>query len=98
MNMRFVALNLLMCVVAGAVLAFFTPTRWVAASLWIFAVLFITNAAAIYDNGLSGGFDNLDGESPPPYVKGIGAVIFWLKSLAISMGAVLAGLFVQFDP
>ena len=96
MDLRAATINLAVCTVVGGLVAAFTPAKWLAASLWVFAALFINGSLAFFEDALPGGFDNPDGSNTPPFVKGVGAARFWLQSLAVTAAALALGFYIQF--
>ena len=96
MDFRAAAIHVAVCVAVGALLAAFTPAKWLAASLWVSAALYINGSLARVEDARPGGFDNPDGSSTPSFAKGIGATKFALLSLAITLGLAALGFYVQF--
>lgn len=90
MSRNAAAVHIAVCVVVGGLVAAFTPAKWLAASLWVSAAMFISGSLAMVEDARPGGFDNPDGSNTPGFAKGIGAPKFALQSLAIT--AVLAAL------
>ena len=89
-------INLIFCFVLGGVLSYFTAIKWLAASLFVFATLFINGSIAFYEDARPGGFDNPDGTATPDFAKGVGAVRYWLFSFGVTALATIAGFIVQF--
>lgn len=83
------------CVIIGGVAAYFLPVKWLAASLWTSAALFINGSLAWYEDARPGGFDNPDGTDTPDFVSGLGAVKFWGGSVAIAVALAVAGVLIQ---
>jgi hypothetical protein len=96
MNFRAAALHVAVCLVIGAALAAFTPAKWLAASLWVSAALFINGSFARVEDALPGGFDNPDGSATPPFARGLGATKYAVLSFVISAGLAALGFYVQF--
>jgi hypothetical protein len=96
MDFRAAILNVAVCTIVGALTAAFTSAKWLAASLWVFAALFLNGSLALFEDAQPGGFDNPNEESTPSVAKGAGAARFWAQSLAVSVGAAALGLYVQF--
>ena len=96
MNIRMAVLHLAICVVIGAVLAALTPAKWLAASLWVSAAMFINGSLAAVEDALPGGFDNPSGADTPSFAKGFGATKFALQSLVITAALAGLGFLVQF--
>ena len=90
MNIRAIVLHVAACVVVGGVLAALTPVKWLAASLWVSAAMFINGSLAAVEDTRPGGFDNPSGTDTPSFAKGFGGTRFALQSLVITV--VLAGL------
>lgn len=87
--------NLGLCLLGGGLLAYFTEVKWLAASFFIFAALFINGSIAEYEDARPRGFDNPDGLDTPQWVQGIGALRYWLTSLGVTAFAIFLGAFVQ---
>jgi hypothetical protein len=96
MQLKPFLIGLAVCGSIGAVLAVFTPVKWLAAILWISGAMFINGSLAVYEDARPGGFENPDGSSTPKFAQGIGALKFWLQALVISGIAISAGFYVQF--
>jgi hypothetical protein len=96
MDARASVINVVICITLGGLIAALTPAKWIAASLWVFAALFINGSIAFWEDARPGGFENPDGTHTPAFAKGVGAVKFWAVSLLISLGAIAMGLYVQF--
>jgi hypothetical protein len=58
------------CLLIGGVVAYFTPAKWLAASFWVSAGLYISGSLAFYEDAVPGGFDNPDGNETPDLAKG----------------------------
>ena len=89
-------INITVCLVIGGVLSYFTGIKWLTASLFVFASLFINGSIATYEDARPGGFDNPDGTNTPDFAKGAGAVRYWLVSFGVTALAILAGMVAQF--
>ena len=87
--------HVLIVVLIGGGIAYFTDAKWLAASLWVSAAMFINGSIANVEDGIPGGFDNPDGSDTPDYAKGRGAIKYALKSLGIALALVFAGFVVQ---
>lgn len=61
MAMRSAFIHIAVAEAVGALVAAFTPARWVAALLWVSAAMLINGAVATFEDARSGGFDNPDG-------------------------------------
>ncbi len=96
MNIRATAVHVAVCVVVGGVVAAFTPAKWLAAALWVSAVMFINGSFARVEDALPGGFDDPDGSETPSFAKGVGAAKYAFQSLAITAGLAALGLYIQF--
>ena len=95
MSFRHALINLIVCIAVGGLLSAFTQAKWLAAGLWVFSALAINGSIAQYEDARSGGFENPDGSLTPEFAKGLGAVRFWLSSIAVCLGAFALGLYVQ---
>ena len=82
--------------VIGGLLAGFTPAKWLAASLWVSAAMFINGSLAMVEDARLGGFDNPDGSETPEFAKGLGATKFALRSLGITLALAGLGFYLQF--
>jgi len=96
MDTRAAAIHIAICLVVGGLIAAFTPAKWLAASLWTSASLFINGSLAYAEDARAGGFDNPDGSTPPPYTGGRKASLFAARSLVITVGLAALGFFAQF--
>ena len=96
MDLRATAIHVAACAAIGGVIALFTPAKWLAASLWVSAALFINGFIATVEDAQPGGFDNPDGSQTPSYAKGWGATKFALRSLAITVALAGLGLWIQY--
>jgi len=95
MNWKGFIAHVLICLVVGALIAYFSHAKWLAAALWVSAALFINGSLAYYEDALPGGFDNPHGSHTSPITHGLGALRYWVVSLGVSAGLAVAGLFVQ---
>ena len=96
MNLRATAVHIAICAVIGGLLAAFTPAKWLAASLWVSAAMFINGSLATIEDARPGGFDNPDGTNTPEFAKGVGATKYALRSLAITLALAGLGFYIQF--
>ena len=85
MNRRFAFIHVLICVLAGALVAALTDVHWLAASFWCSAALFITGSIAYIEDSIPGGFDNPEGTE-----ESLG-YWFLLKSIGIALVLALLG-------
>ncbi len=95
MNRSVFAIHVLICLVIGGLIAYFTSAKWLAAAFWVSASLYINGSIAYVEDGQPGGFDNPDGKDTPEYAKGLGASIFALKSLAVTLALASVGVLIQ---
>jgi hypothetical protein len=58
--------------------------------------MFINGSLGFYEDAQPGGFDNPNGSVTPPFARGVGAAMYWLRSLAIALALAGLGLYVQF--
>jgi hypothetical protein len=96
MDLRAAAIHVVVCAAVGGAIAAFTPAKWLAASLWVSAAMYINGSLAYAEDAVPGGFDNPDGSTPPTYAKGRGATKFALQSLLVTLGLAGLGFWVQF--
>lgn len=96
MNVRAAGLHIAVCFAVGGLVAAFTPAKWLAASLWVSAALYINGSLATVEDARPGGFDNPDGSATPSFAKGAGATKYALQSLAVTLGLAALGFYVQF--
>jgi len=89
------ALHIVIALLVGGAIAYFTDAKWLAASLWVSAAMFINGSIATVEDARPGGFNNPDGTDTPDFAKGRGATKFALSSLAIFVGLVVAGIVAQ---
>lgn len=78
MNLRTACIHVAVCAIVGGLVAAFTPAKWLAASLWISAAMYINGSLAYVEDALPGGFDNPDGSATPSFAKGVGATKYAL--------------------
>ena len=95
MDKKALLIHISTCMLSGGVISFFTSAKWLAASFWVSAALFINGSLAVYEDAIPGGFENPDGKNTPEFVKGIGAFKFWVREIAISAGLATVGLIIQ---
>ena len=81
--------------IVGGAISYFTDAKWLAASLWVSAAMFINGSLANVEDTRPGGFNNPDGTDTPDIAKGWGATKYALSSLVIFVGLVVAGFVVQ---
>jgi hypothetical protein len=97
MDKRAASIHVVVCIVIGGLIAAFTPARWLAASLWVSAAMYINGSFAFFEDALHGGLDNPEGgPSTPPITKGWRATWFALQSLVVTVGLAALGFYVQF--
>ncbi len=72
MNIRAAAAHIAVCVVIGGVVAALTPAKWLAASLWVSAAMFINGSLAAVEDARPGGFDNRTAQTRRRSPKGLG--------------------------
>ncbi len=89
------AVHIAISLLVGGAIAYFTDARWLAASFWVSAAMFINGSLATVEDAGSGGFNNPDGTDTPDFAKGSGATKYALSSLAIFVSLVVAGFVVQ---
>lgn len=89
------AVHVAVAMLIGGVIAYFTDAKWLAASFWTSAAMFINGSLANVEDALPGGFDNPDGTDTPDFANGRGASIYALSSLAITLALVAAGFVAQ---
>ena len=95
MDKKALLVHIIICLVIGGIIAYFTSTKWIAAAFWISAALNINGSLAIYEDELPGGFNNPDGKNTSEITKGIGAFKFWFKEIAFALGLAAIGLLIQ---
>jgi hypothetical protein len=96
MDRKAAVIHIAICVVVGGLVAAFTPAKWFAASLWVSAAMFINGSLATVEDARPGGFNNPDGSETPEFSKGIGATIYALRSLGITLALAGLGFYIQF--
>ena len=79
----------------GGIIAYFTDAKWLAASFWVSAAMYLNGSLAVHEDVLPGGFDNPDGENTPAFTKGVGAARFWVSSLAVTIALAAVGFAIQ---
>jgi len=89
------AAHIVVALLVGGATAYFTDAKWLAASFWVSAAMFINGSIASVEDARPGGFNNPDGTDTPDFAKGWGATKYALSSLAIFAGLVAAGFIVQ---
>ncbi len=87
--------HIVICLLVGGLISYFTSAKWLAAAYWVSAAMFINGSLAYVEDGVPGGFDNPDGDNTPDYAKGSGATIHALKSLTITIVLAAIGLIIQ---
>ena len=83
------------CIVIGGVIAYFTSAKWLAASFWVSAAMFINGSIAYVEDSQPGGFNNPDGTDTQDFAKGSGATKFAIKSFAITICLAAIGFLFQ---
>lgn len=96
MDVRAAVIHIAVVAAIGALVSAFTPAKWLAASLWVSAAMFINGSLATVEDARPGGFDNPDGSDTPSFAKGVGSTKFALQSLAITLALAGLGFAVQF--
>jgi hypothetical protein len=96
MDIRAAVVHIAVAAAIGALVSVFTPAKWLAASLWVSAAMFINGSLAVVEDARPGGFDNPDGSDTPSFAKGVGGTKFALQSLAITLALAGLGFAVQF--
>ena len=96
MNRNAAAVHIAICIVVGGLVAAFSPAKWLAASLWVSAAMFINGSLVMVEDARPGGFDNPNGTQTPEFGKGIGATKFALQSLAITVALAALWFYFQF--
>ena len=87
--------HIAVAIVVGGVIAYFTDAKWLAASFWVSAAMYINGSLAVYEDALPGGFDNPNGDDTPAFTRGFGAARFWLSALAVALALATAGYAIQ---
>ncbi len=80
----------------GGAISYFSDAKWLAASFWVSAAMFINGSLANIEDARPGGFDNPDGTNTPDYAQGRGATKYALTSFAIFIALLAAGFVVQY--
>ena len=96
MNLRATGVHVAVCLAVGGLVAALTPAKWLAASFWVSAALYINGSLATVEDARPGGFDNPDGSATPSSAKGVGATKYALQSLAVTLGLAALGFYIQF--
>lgn len=96
MDPRAAAIHIAVAAAIGALIAAFTPAKWLAASLWVSAAMFINGSVAVVEDARPGGFDNPHGSEALPVAKGASGTRFALQSVAITVALAALGFVVQF--
>ena len=96
MKNRSAALHVAVSLALGGIISGVSPAKWVAATFWASALLFLLGSLAVFEDSLPGGFDNPDSSEGAPIVNGVGAFYFWTKSLAVCALLVTVGIGLQF--
>ena len=96
MNARAAVIHVAVAVAIGALVAALTPARWLAASLWVSAAMFINGSLAVVEDAQPGGFDNPHGSEALPVAKGASGTRVALQSVAIAVALAGLGFVVQF--
>lgn len=91
MNLVVFGIGVLLCLVLGILLSYFTQLDWLPASLLVFAALHLHAALLMYVDSHGG-----DGERGEPALNaGLGAVWFWGQTLLITFAAAGLGAYLQ---
>ena len=93
MNFRAAAIHIAVAAAIGALIATFSSAKWLAASLWTSAAMFINGALATVEDAQPGGFSNPDGLASS---EGLGTGKFALQAFAITLALAGLGFLVQF--
>jgi hypothetical protein len=96
MNWKYFAIHVAVCIAIGAVIAYFSSARWLAAAFWVSASLNINGSIAVYEDAQPGGFDNPDGSERPAEIMGESSLRHWARSITIALALAAAGLAIQF--
>jgi len=89
------AVHIAIALIVGGAISYFTDAKWLAASLWTSAAMFINGSLATVEDARPGGFNNPDGTDTPEIAKGWGATKYALSSFAIFVSLLAAGFMVQ---
>tara|TARA_R110000782_G_scaffold58236_7_gene121861 strand:- start:264 stop:578 length:315 start_codon:yes stop_codon:yes gene_type:complete len=92
---KVLAVHVVIALLVGGAIAFFTDAKWFAASFWVSAAMFINGSLANVEDARPGGFNNPDGADTPDFAKGWGATKYAISSLAIFVVLVAAGFVIQ---
>lgn len=91
------AAHVAIALVVGAAIAYFSDAKWLAASFWVSAAMFINGSIATVEDARPGGFYNPDGTDTPDFARGWGATRYALTSVAIFVALLVAGFVVQWQ-
>lgn len=91
MNLRATAIHFAICATVGGLISHFTEAKWLAATLWVFAALFVNWTITVIEDARPGGFDNPNGIEPRPF-----NYRFLLGSLLVACAALAGGAYIQF--
>jgi len=94
-NKKALIVHIGICLVVGGLISYFTSTKWLAASFWVSAAMYINGAIAEVEDSLPGGFNNPDGNETTKIVKGWRATKFAITSLFITIVLVIIGYMLQ---
>ena len=94
---RALTLHIVAAVVIGAIIAALSPAKWLAASLWVSAVMVLNGSLAVLEDARPGGFDDPRGSEPPPLNNRVDSARFVLGSIAMTTALVALGFVVQFS-
>lgn len=93
MKVRPAIIGIAICTAIGGTVAYLSSVKWLAASLWVFAAMYVNGTIAVLEDGQAGGFDNPDGTSPQLKAGQRWRMLF--ASLVVALGAIAAGAYVQ---
>lgn len=85
--------HILLCVLIGGAISYFTPAKWIAAAFWVSAAMNLQGAIAIYEDAVPGGFNNP--AETPEFTKGVGAAKYFSSALAVAGALAVVGLIFQ---
>jgi len=94
-NKKLLALHIVISLIIGGVVSYYSEAKWLAAAFWVSAAMYINGSIAYAEDARPGGFDNPDGKTPSNLTKGWGASKFALSSLGITIALVVIGYFFQ---
>jgi len=66
-----------------------------AASFWVSAAMFLNASVAFYEDGLPGGFDNVDGDKNLEFIRGKKLVLYAAQSIAVTLVLISIGLMIE---